>query len=196
MKAFAIANLDGPADPAFFDRVRRLSGAGVDWILLRDKGLEDAARLRNAEGCRAAVRAPSRLLVHGRADLAVAVGADGVHLAASGVPAAAVRAVAPGLTVGRSCHSVTECGEAAAEGLAYALLGPVAAPRSKGGEGRISRSDLARAATLGIDIFALGGIALETLGTLRGIGLAGVAAVTLFMADEPLEQIVEAVRNA
>lgn len=196
MKAFAIANLDGAAGPLFFERVKRLSEAGVDWILLRDKELGDAERLHNAARCRSLVEPPSRLLVHGRADLAAAVGADGVHLAGSGIPAAAVRAVVPQATVGRSCHSVAACAAAAREGAAYALLGPVAPPRSKAGEARIGRSDLARAVTLGIDIYALGGISLASLGELTGIGVAGVAAVTLFMADEPLDQIVEAVRNA
>jgi thiamine-phosphate pyrophosphorylase len=196
MRAFAIANLEREPDAAFFERVRRLAEAKVDWILLRDKGLDDAMRLRNAERCRRLIAAPSRLLIHGRGDLAAAVGADGVHLAAAGLPAEAVAAVAPGTVMGRSCHSVADCAAAAREGLAYALLGPVFPTRSKPGEARIGRSELARAATLEIDIYALGGISLATFGELKGIQLAGVAAVTLFMADEPLEEIVEAVRRS
>ncbi len=196
MKAFAIANLESPPDQAFFDRVRRLSDARVDWILLRDKGLDDATRWRNATRCRALIVPPSRLLVHGRGDLAVAAGADGVHLAAAGLPASAVRALVPTAIIGRSCHSVAACAAAAREGLAYAVLGPVSRPRSKAGEARVGRGELAQAATLDIDIYALGGISLAMLGNLKGMPLAGVAAVTLFMSDEPLEQIVEAVRNA
>jgi thiamine-phosphate pyrophosphorylase len=196
MRAFAIANLEGPPDAPFYDRVKRLAEAGVDFILLRDKGLDDALRFRNAERCRGLVRSPSKLLVHGRGDLAVASGADGVHLAASGVPADAVRKIAPGMVLGRSCHSVPDCAAAAREGLAYALLGPVFPPRSKKDEGRIGRNDLARAATLGVDIYALGGISRERLGELKGIPIAGVAAVTLFMEDEPLEEIVAAVRSS
>lgn len=196
MKTFAIADAEQPPDEGFFARVHRLAEANVDWILLRDKMLDDATRLRNAERCRALVALPTRLLVHGRGDLAAAVGADGVHLAGDGLPPEGVRAVAPGAVIGRSCHSLADCARAAQEGLAYALLGPVRPPRSKPGEARITRSDLARAATLGIDIFALGGISLATLEDLRGVPVTGVAAVTLFMIDEPLEQIVEAVRNA
>lgn len=196
MRAFAVANLEAPPDAAYWDRVKRLSDAGVDFILLRDKRLDDVTRFRNAERGRATVAAPSKLLVHGRADLALAAGADGVHLAASGIPADAVRKLVPGMVVGRSCHSVAECGAAAREGLSYALLGPLFPTRSKRGEGRISRNDLARAATLEIDVYALGGISQATLGELKGIPIAGVAAVTLFMEDEPLEEIVAAVRNA
>lgn len=197
MKSFAIANLDGPPDEAFFERVRRLADGKVDFILLRDKGLADSTRFRNAERCRGLVAAPVRLLVHGRADLAAAAGADGIHLASNGVPADAARKVAPGAPIlGRSCHSVSDCAAAVREGLSYALLGPVFGPRSKPDGARIGRSDLSRAATLGVDIYALGGISLENLGDLKGLPIAGVAAITLFMADEPLEEIVEAVRNA
>jgi thiamine-phosphate diphosphorylase len=195
MKAFAIANLEAPPDQAYWDRVRRLSDAEVEFVLLRDKGLDDAVRYRNAERGRRVVRPPSKLLVHGRGDLAVAVGADGVHLAASGLPADAVRRIAPGAVLGRSCHSVVDCAAAARERLAYALLGPLFPPRSKRGGGRVGRDDLARAATLEIEIFALGGISRETLAELKGIPLAGIAGVTLFMADEPLEEIVAAVRG-
>jgi thiamine-phosphate pyrophosphorylase len=196
MKAFAIANLEAPPDAAFFDRVARLAAAHVDWVLLRDKGLDDAVRYRTAERCRGLVAPPSRLLVHGRADIARAVGADGVHLASDGLPGPLVRELVAGAVVGRSCHSVADCAAAAREGLDYALLGPVFPPRSKVADSRISRTDLARAATLGIEIYALGGISRDTLEMLKSIPLAGVAAVTLFMADEPLETIVAAIHSA
>ncbi|HEU5161688.1 MAG TPA: thiamine phosphate synthase [Thermoanaerobaculia bacterium] len=196
MKAFAIANTDAPPDEGFYGRIERLAGAGVDFILLRDKGLDDAARFRNAERCRGLVRSPSKLLVHARADLAVATGADGIHLPSAALPADVVRKIAPGLIVGRSCHSVVECAAAAREGLAYALLGPVFPPRSKVDSGRVSLGDLARAATLEIDVYALGGISLVSLDRLKAIPIAGVAAITFFMDDEPIEAIMEAVRNA
>ena len=196
MKAIAIANSEMEPDEAFYGRIERLSGAGVDFILLRDKGLEDAARFRSAERCRRLVHPPTKLLVHARADLAVAAGADGVHLPSAALPADVVKRIAPGLLVGRSCHSVAECAAAAREGLAYALLGPVFPPRSKIDSGRVSLGDLARAATLEIDVYALGGISLAMLDRLREIPIAGVAAITFFMDDEPVEGIIEAVRNA
>lgn len=195
MKAFVIANLEEPPGTPFYDRLTELCAAGVDFVLIRDRSLPDRDRLSVALECRRILAPPTRMLVHARADLALASGADGVHLPSHGVPARAVRAVGETLTVGRSAHSVDECRVAAEEGVDYVLLGPVFPTRSKPGEAAISRADLERAATLSPAVFALGGISLENLGQLHGLPIAGVAAITLFMEDRPVSAVVEAVRR-
>lgn len=194
MKAFAIAAIDQEPGEAFFEKIAELSAVGVDFLLLRDKTLPDAVRWRTAERCRDLVHPPVRFLVHGRADLASAVGADGVHLAGDGPPVESIRGRGARV-VGRSCHSVRDCARAAAEGADYALLGPLFPPRSKRGERLISREDLVEAAKLELDIYALGGISMENLHVLSGSGVAGVAAVSLFLTDRPLEPIMEAIRR-
>jgi thiamine-phosphate diphosphorylase len=194
VKAFAIAAIDEEPDEGFFEKVAEISAAGVDFLLLRDKVLPDAVRWRTAERCRGLIHPPVRFLVHGRADLAREVSADGVHLAGDGPPVESIRQRGARM-VGRSCHSVAECARAAAEGADYALLGPLFPPRSKGGEKLISRDDLVEAAKLELDIYALGGISMENLQVLRGSGAAGVAAVSLFLTDRPLEPIMEAIRR-
>ncbi|MFN2441355.1 MAG: thiamine phosphate synthase [Thermoanaerobaculia bacterium] len=195
MRAFAIAAIDREPDDAFFETIAELSSAGVDFLLLRDKTLPAPRRWRAAERCRTLIRPPAVFLVHGWVDLARAVEADGVHLPSDGPPVEAVREVAGGLIVGRSCHSVAECARAADEGADYALLGPLFPPRSKPGERLVSREDLVEAAKLGVDIYALGGLSMENLHVLSGSGVAGVAAVSLFLADRPLDPIMEAIRR-
>ena len=194
MKAFAIAAIDEEPEEAFFEKIAEISAAGVDFLLLRDKTLPDPARWRLAERCRELIHPPVRFLVHGRADLARAIGADGVHLAGDGPPVGSMREVGARI-VGRSCHSVADCERAEAEGADYALLGPLFPPRSKRGERLISRGDLVEAAKLELDIYALGGISMENLHVLSGSGVAGVAAVSLFLTDRPLEPIMEAIRR-
>ena len=44
------------------------------------------------------------------------------------------------------------------------------------------------------DVYALGGLCLENLSQLAGSGIAGIAGITLFMRDSPIEEIVEAIR--
>ncbi|MGH9459273.1 MAG: thiamine phosphate synthase [Thermoanaerobaculia bacterium] len=196
MRAFAIANVEAPPTEELFARIRRLAAAGVDRVLLRDPTRPDAERYRTALRLRGLLAPPAALMVHGRPDLALAAAADGVHLPATGMPVGAVRRLFPNGIVGRACHSVEDCRAAAGEGAEYVLLGPIFAPRSKAGEARIGREDLARAARLSVDVYALGGISPANLGALQGLGLAGVAGITLFMADEPLEAVVEAVRRS
>ena len=194
MKAFAIAAIDREPDQAFFEKVAEISAAGVDFLLLRDKTLPNRVRWKAAERCRELIHPPVRFLVHGRADLASDVGADGVHLSGDGPPVESIRERGARI-VGRSCHSVADCARAEAEGADYALLGPLFPPRSKRGDRLISREELVEAAKLDLDIYALGGISMENLHVLSGSGAAGVAAVSLFLTDRPLEPIMEAIRR-
>src|SRR5687767_94254 len=124
MKCYAIADTEREPDERFFSRIADLVEAGVDFIQLRAKTVDDRLAHEIALRCRRLVSKSARLLVNRRADLALAVGADGVHLPAQGIPAAAVRALGPHLMVGRSCHSLLDCRAAAEEGVDYILLGP------------------------------------------------------------------------
>ncbi|HEY5611065.1 MAG TPA: thiamine phosphate synthase [Thermoanaerobaculia bacterium] len=195
MKSYAIANLDGVPAPEFFVRIERLVRAGVDSIQLRAKPLDDRLLVEVAQRCRSLIPpGATRFIINGRPDIALASRADGVHLPAEGLPARAVRAVGEGLILGRSCHTLEACREAEEEEVESIVFGPVFDARSKESPARVTKHDLVEASKLGAEIYALGGIARENLETLRGLPIAGIAAVTLFMADEPLEEIVESVR--
>jgi thiamine-phosphate pyrophosphorylase len=196
MKIYAIANLEEAPSVAFWSRVRDLAACGVDFVQLRGKQLPAAELARIGERMRREIPAGgTRFIVNGRPDVALCAGADGVHLPADGLPVAVVRYLSDRLLVGRSCHSVEEVRLAARDGADYALLGPVFPARSKCAPAGAVLDQLADAATAGIELFALGGISRENLQELRGTGISGVAAITLFMEDQPLRDIVEAVRT-
>jgi thiamine-phosphate pyrophosphorylase len=194
VKSYAIANVDEQPDEQFFTRVAGLAAAGVEMIQLRARALEGRELFETAVRMRAITSGKSSLLVNGRADVAVASHADGVHLPARGMPADAVRSLRKHLLIGRSCHSASDVRLAAAEGCDYVLLGPVFETRSKPGSPSVSRRELAVAAAGICDVYALGGLSLDNIGQLAGTGIAGVAGITLFMRDEPLAEIVEAIR--
>lgn len=195
MKAYAIADFDGETDTStFLDRVTRLSERAVDVIQIRAKSLDDADLLELASQCRSRIEAPSKMLINGRADIAVAAGADGVHLPADGIGVAAAREIGPGLVVGRSCHSVGEVRRARSERADYVLLGPVHSTRTGSKPAAVGPADLAEAVGLGIPVYALGGFDISRVERLRSTGVEGVAAITLFMRDEPLDRVVEKVR--
>lgn len=196
MKSYAIADCKRVPDEDFYERVAALARLGVPFLQLRAKSLDDRDFLTVATRVRKAVsEGATRFLVNSRADVAIAAGADGVHLPSRGLPIEVVRNLRPGLLVGRSCHDLEECRAAAAEKADYVLLGPVFAPRSKIAEGSVSLKDLREAARLGIPIFALGGISLANLEQFRGLPIQGLAGVTLFMKDEPLPAILDAVND-
>ena len=174
--------------------------AGAGAVLLREKDLPAADRHRLAEALRAATSARgAELWVAGDADLACAVGADGVHLPADApwpTPAADLRS-------GRSCHTVAELAAARDEGAARATYSPVYATASKPGYGPALGPDgLAAgcAAVPELAVVALGGV---EPGRARGSLAAGAAGVALMgavmRADDPagvVRSVIDELRRA
>jgi len=174
----------GAADsgPGFVAWCSGLAGSGVDGLLLRDRELSDRLRLARATVARAEFAPPAIVLAHGRLDLALLAGADGVHLPAEGVPLAPLRAAAPyALLCGRATHSLEEVVRARDEGCDYALFGPVFSTPSK--VGRIAPrgiSSLAEAAAHGLPVIAIGGIDESNAEAVAAAGAWGIAAIRLF----------------
>ena len=165
---------------------------GVDWVQVRDRELEGAALLGFAEGVAEAAHAAAdragrqvKLIVNRRLDVALAVGADGVHLGFDALPPQeARRLLGPDALVGVSCHAPAEVGAAA--GASYAHLAPIFAPLSKAA----SRPPLGVAA-LGAaagtrPVLAQGGVAAGNAAACLAAGAAGVAVTgAVLQADDP-----------
>jgi thiamine-phosphate pyrophosphorylase len=121
--------------PDLAEFVTAVCGAGVDIVQLRDKQLHDRALLERAAIAREAAHAAGALFVlNDRPDLAVACGADGVHVGQDDVPAAvARRIVGPDALVGLSTHAPEELVASAAEPVDYVSAGPVEPTPTKPG---------------------------------------------------------------
>ncbi len=172
----------------------RLATAGVDAVQIREKDLDDRSLWEIARSARAALPPATRLLVNGRADVALAAGADGVHLPSDGVPAAALRRrFGPGLLLGVSTHSVEDVERARDAGADYAAFGPVWETPGKGPVTGVG--ELARAAVSGLPVYALGGVTIERFGEVAAAGAAGVAAIRLFQRPSELREAMEAARQ-
>jgi thiamine-phosphate pyrophosphorylase len=195
MESYAIADCVKRPSEAFYERVAELVAAGVNWLQLRAKTLSDREVVEIGARMRLLIRSGTRFLVNGRSDIAVGVGAEGVHLPASGIPIPGVRTVSSELIVGRSCHSLEDCRRAQDEGADYVILGPVFTPRSKEKEATVPLPAVSEAARLRIPVFALGGMSRDTAPQLSGTGVAGIAAITLYMDDSPVSEIVRMVHE-
>src|SRR4051794_3042790 len=115
------------------DWLRALGAAGIGAVQIREKDLEDGVLHDLARLARETLPPATRGRVNGRLDGAVAAGADGAHLPADGLPAAALRArFGPGVLLGRSTHSTAEVERARDEGVDYVVFGPVYATPGKG----------------------------------------------------------------
>ncbi len=100
--------------------------AGVGIVQLREKDLEGRRLYELAMEFRRRTRAAgSLLIIDDRVDIALAAGADGVHLGQTDLPVAAARRVAPDLIIGASSHSLAEALAAQNDGAGYVNIGPI-----------------------------------------------------------------------
>jgi len=181
---------------ASFDHARRLLLAqlenavqrGVDLIQVRERDLEGGQLAALVEAALTLARGTSsRIVVNDRLDVALACGADGVHLRADSIPTAdARRIVRGGFLIGRSVHAPGEA--SAAEGCDYLIAGTVFPSQSKP----------AGAAVLGIEglraivrasrapVLAIGGVTADRFDDVAAAGAAGVAGIGLFLPFDSL----------
>lgn len=177
--------------------VRRYQENRVDVIQLREKTLDmgelfDLARaaMNQLGPDLPATRRPA-LLVNSRPDLAIAAGADGVHLTSR--PGELRPAQVRGLfraarrkepTVSVSCHSLEDVRAAARDGADLLLFGPIFEKRVRGEivVAGVGLEALHQACTVAgrVPVLALGGVTAETTAACLAAGAAGVAGIRLF----------------
>jgi thiamine-phosphate pyrophosphorylase len=165
-------------------------------VQLREKDLSGAALAELARALRAVTTAAgAALYVNDRADVALAVKADGVHLGGTSLaPADAARA-APGLALAVSAHTAADVAAALASRapIAFALFGPVNDTPAKRHYGPpVGVAALADAARLGLPLLAIGGITANDLAAMRDAGARGVACIRAIFAAEDPEQSARA----
>jgi thiamine-phosphate pyrophosphorylase len=187
--------------------VQRAVEGGAREVLLREKDLAPRDRERLAVELRAVTaQGGAALYVASDVELALAVGADGLHLAARDLwpgpgtcAALAARARGHRSGLGRSCHSPGELVEAAANAADWATFSPVFATGSKPGYGpALGLDGLAagcRAVEGGLTVLALGGIGPGRAAGCSLAGAGGVAMMGAVMAADDPAQVVRAVAD-
>jgi len=173
------------ARPSLVRAVARALRGGVTAVLLREKDLRGAELLPLAVALRESTRAArAALLVAERVDVAIAAGADAVHLGGDAMPIAAARAVAARrLAAGIAVHSAREgAARARRERPDYLVLGPVfSTPSRRGAPTKAPPLGLAEVrrlrAAVRVPIVAIGGIDARNAADVIAAGADGVAAI-------------------
>ena len=178
-------------------RIERAVAAGVDLIQLREREQSARELLALAKAAAALCRgSKTRLLVNDRLEIALAAGADGLHVPSHGLPVAEVRGRFPELLLGASCHTVEEVRRAEEGGANFVVFGPVFETASKRTYGPpVGVEKLMHAAQAAkIPVLALGGVTLENAGGCLRAGAAGIAAISLFQASTEIGETVRRLR--
>jgi len=189
------------------DKISEAARAEVDYIQLREKDLpiRDLESLaREAASIIAKLKTENReiktaLLINSRTDVALASGADGVHLRSDDISPQEVRAIwkascGAGVSsransprdplIGISCHSPAEVSKAAAESATFAVFAPVFEKKEVQPAGLAC---LREACQTNIRVLALGGVTLANAYACLEAGAAGIAAIRLFQENNVTE---------
>jgi thiamine-phosphate pyrophosphorylase len=172
------------AEPLLREALR----GGVDMVQLRDKEADDESLLRAAATFRKVCREHGALFwVNDRPDLALAAGADGVHVGQDDAPVAQAREeVGPDMLVGLSTHTPEQLDAGLAAGADELSVGPVFETPTKAGRPATGLELVRYAAVAAPDAcwFAIGGIDAQTV---RDVAAAGAkrAVVVRAIRDAP-----------
>jgi thiamine-phosphate pyrophosphorylase len=184
----AVTDAEVLAAPDFGVRAAAIAAAGSAVALhARDRAAGGAALARAAARLLALARpAEAAVFVSGRPDIAAALGAHGVQLAAEDLAPADARRILPAGWIGRSVHTDAEVATAVDEGADYLLVGNVYQTASHPGRPAAGLGLVRAAAALGRPVIAIGGIDAARAGAVREAGAWGVAAITaLWRTPDP-----------
>lgn len=170
-------------------QVAHLCEGGARLIQLREKQLAPRSFYNEAEAAVAeAHKNGARLIINDRPDIALAVGADGVHLGQDDLPPeAARRLLGSDAIIGLSTHTLLQARAASELPLSYLAIGPIFATTTKANPESVVGLDglrRVRQATGAIPLVAIGGITADNAIHVIGAGADAVAVVSALLAEE------------
>ena len=197
------------------DKIAEAARCNVDYIQLREKDLSthdlellarEAVFTIQQNQSRDTNRTPAtRLLINSRTDVALAVGAQGVHLRSDDVSARDTREIwktcgagalareSPPPIIAVSCHFDEDVLRAKENAADFAVFGPVF-EKSNAPQIPIALESLRRASQHQIPVFALGGVTLDNARQCLEAGAAGIAGIRLFQQND-IAEVVRTLRS-
>ncbi len=180
------------------ESARRALAGGADVIQLRDKKLAGRELYLLAQELRKlTIGSGAILIVNDRMDVALAVGADGVHLGQDDLPVAVARRIAPpGFVIGASVGSVEEAVRAERDGADYVVLSPLFNTGSKDDAGPGHGLQVLRAirSAVSVPVLAIGGIDAQNVGEVIAAGADGVAVISAVCGQADVEAAARDIR--
>ncbi len=192
---YFITDSTGFAEDEFLGRVKAALSGGVTIMQLREKNKTTREYIALAEKVHEIARRYNvPLIIDDRLDVALAVGAEGVHLGQSDMPVKTARKIAgDGIIIGATTKTVEQALEAAGEGADYLGVGAIYPTTTKVRTVLTSVETLRNiCSAVDIPVNAIGGLNKTNCQVLEGSGIAGICAVSAIMkSDDPAAAAAE-----
>ena len=190
MLLYAVTDRAWTGKQTLYEQVEAALKGGVTCVQLREKELDETAFLQEAkELCALCRRYGVPFLVNDNVEIAIACGADGIHVGQGDLAAGEVRRrVGENMILGVSVHTVEEACQAVRDGADYLGLGAVFPTSTKTDVEQMSNETLrAICDAVNVPIVAIGGINRGNILKLAGSGVDGVALVSAIFSAEDIE---------
>ncbi len=191
---YLIADRATCGDQPMLDVLARALDAGVRLVQLREKALDrDKLKALGEKVLSLVARYDARLLINTAVDIAVKIGAQGVHLPGGALPRAVRDRVGPSFLIGYSTHTYAELD--CAGGADFVTYSPIFTPGSKPGYDGVEAGLVGLANAVAhsrLPVYALGGITPQRAAKCRATGCAGVAVMSgILAARDPTKAVCE-----
>lgn len=197
LRLYAVTDRRWTGAQTLEEQIESALRGGVTLVQLREKHLDDAAYLEEARRAAALChRYGVPLIIDDNVEVALASGADGVHVGQNDMAAGDVRErLGADKILGVTAKTVEQALAAQAAGADYLGVGAVFATSTKTDTWQIDHAEFRRICdAVNIPVTAIGGITRENLPTLAGLGMDGFAVVSAVFAAEDIEAECRALR--
>ena len=190
MLLYAVTDRAWTGKQTLYEQVEAALKGGVTCVQLREKELDETAFLQEAkELCALCRRYGVPFIVNDNVEIAIACGADGIHVGQEDLAAGEVlHRVGDDMILGVSVHTVEEACQAVRDGADYLGLGAVFPTSTKTDVEQMPNETLrAICDAVDVPIVAIGGINRGNILRLAGSGVDGVALVSAIFSAEDIE---------
>lgn len=182
-----------------YSQVEEALEGGATFLQLREKNLDDEHFLEEAKELQALCRRFNvPFIVNDNVDVALAMGADGIHVGQGDMEAGDVRKLlGPDKILGVSAQTVEQAVLAQERGADYLGVGAVFPTGSKDDAVDVSYETLkAICEAVSIPVVAIGGISQQNVRELAGSGICGIAVISAIFAQKDIKEATTLLKKA
>ena len=198
LRLYAVTDRSWLSGSTLYEQVEKALRGGATFIQLREKSLDTESFIEEAGQIKILCeKYHVPFVINDNVEVALAVGADGVHVGQGDMAASDARKkLGAGKIIGVTARTVQQAAEAERQGADYLGTGAVFATSTKGDAKEISHGTLKEICrSVSIPVVAIGGITAGNVMELKGTGIEGVAVVSAVFASEDIESAARELRG-